>query len=211
MNAASRSSPASSVKIGGSAIARSGVVFGSSPAATTSRTSVFRVTTPMSVPSSQTNTARRSASFSRSPAAWALSPASSVTGFETIASRTRATLREDPTGLERAGDLPDRRHHRGVPERQLLLLGELPDTIERVAHLLREPRADLVAVPEQAPEILHPLEVGDGDAAGIREDVRQHRDAALVQDPVGLVRHRAVRALGDQARLHPRRVVGADL
>ena len=66
--------------------------------------------------------------------------------------------------------------------------------------LLGQTRADLVAVPEEPPEILHPLEVGDGDAAGVREDVRQDRDAALGQDRVRLDRGRPVRALGDQLR-----------
>ena len=61
---------------------------------------------------------------------------------------------------------------------------EVPDAVERVAELLGEPRADLVAVPEQAAEILHPLEVRDRDAAGVREHVREHEDAALGEDRV---------------------------
>ena len=62
-----------------------------------------------------------------------------------------------------------------------LRVGELPDTVERVAELLRQPRADLVARPEQPAEVLHPLEVRDRHAAGVREDVGQDRDAALAR------------------------------
>ena len=75
------------------------------------------------------------------------------------------------------------------------------DAVERVAHLVGELAPDLVAVPEQAPEILHPLEVRDRDAAGVREDVRHDGDAALAEDLVGLDRRRPVRALDDQRRL----------
>ena len=59
------------VAFGGSAISPSVVVFGSRPCATTSRTSVLRVTTPTSLPSSQTSTARTSVARSASPASCA--------------------------------------------------------------------------------------------------------------------------------------------
>ena len=67
--------------------------------------------------------------------------------------------------------------------------------------------ADLVAAPEEPAEILHPFEVRDGDAAGVREDVGQDRDAPLGEDRVGLERGRAVRAFRDQPRLDPVRVL----
>jgi chromate reductase len=62
----------SRIAIGSSAMNPTGVVRGSSPFATTSRTSVFRVITPTSLPSSQTSTARTSGRISASPASCAL-------------------------------------------------------------------------------------------------------------------------------------------
>ena len=130
-------------------------------------------------------------------------------GFETIASRTVLTgrsraprARRTPRGSPRRARpcaatrcAPRRCPRRGRTRRELL--GEL--------------RADLVARPEEPSEVLHPLEVRDGDAAGVREDVRQDRDPALGEDLVRLERGRAVRALGDQPRAQPRRVVRRDL
>ena len=60
LEACSTGRSASIVQCGSSAISASGVAPGSRPVATTSRTSVFRVTTPTSRPSSHTNTARTS-------------------------------------------------------------------------------------------------------------------------------------------------------
>ncbi len=48
---------------------------------------------------------------------------------------------------------------------------ERPHPVERVGELLGEPAADLVAVPEEPAQVLHPFEVGDRDAACVREDV----------------------------------------
>src|SRR5918999_2326976 len=72
-------------------------------------------------------------------------------------------------------------------------------------------RANLVARPEETAQVLHPLEVRDGDAAGVREDVRQHDDAALLEDAVRLDRCRTVRAFRDQLRLDTAGVLGGDL
>ena len=112
------------------------------------------------------------------------------------------------TGRSRAPRAPPRprgcRRRARRPQRRSLLLAKVPDAVERVAELVGEPRADLVARPEQPAEVLHPLEVGDRDAAGVREHVREHGDAALGEDLVGLDRRRAVRALGDQPRLDAR-------
>src|SRR5439155_13012482 len=179
-NASSRSVDASIVKSGGSAISCNVVVCGSRPGATTCETSVLRVTTPSSLPSPQTSTARTAGSDSRSPAACALSVPSSAPGSGTIASRTcwlmgrpahergkrhkeRAEGERpswvDPPRLQRSGHLVDPRHEGGLTQRDSLLLGQSPDAVERVGKLLGEARTDLVARPEQAAEVLHPLEV----------------------------------------------------
>ena len=54
--------------------------------------------------------------------------------------------------------------------------------------------------PEEAGAVLDPLEVRDGDAAGVGEDVRHDQDALLVQDLVGALRRRAVGAFDDDLR-----------
>src|SRR5207247_3584972 len=92
----------------------------------------------------------------------------------------------DPARLARSGDLVDARDERCVAQGQPALVRQLPDAVERVRELVREPAADLLAVPEQAAEVLHPLEVRDGDAAGGRQHVCAHWDIALAQDRVGL-------------------------
>ena len=70
---------------------------------------------------------------------------------------------------------------------------------------LVQPRVHLVLLPEVLLQALHPLEVRDDDAAGVREHVREDEDAALLEDLVGGRRGRAVRALADDPRLHLRR------
>ena len=69
--------------------------------------------------------------------------------------------------------------------------------------LLLQPSADLLAVPEQPAEILHPFEVRHGDPAGIREHVGEHRNPTLGEDRVRLDRRRAVRPFGDEPGLDP--------
>src|SRR5947209_14478221 len=250
-------------------MSRSATVRGSSPAATTAPTSVLRVMTPTSVPSSaDTNTARVSGlSAKQRPASWALARSDKVVGSDTIASRmtlTRAPRRRrlppgearlrrrlttlaagccaggarsyylycpphrplasfasvargtrvsrvDPPRLERARDLADRGHHRRLPERDRLLFRHGPHAVECIGHLVGELDANLVAVPEQPAEILHPLEVGHGHTAGVREDVRDDGNATVGEDRVGLERRRAVRALDDELRMHAAGVFAGEL
>jgi diguanylate cyclase (GGDEF)-like protein len=87
-NASSSSVSGSSVNIGSSASSPRSVSRGSLPRATTSRTSVLRVTMPISRPSWQTSTARTSGRSNSSPACCALADASSTGGSAIIASRT---------------------------------------------------------------------------------------------------------------------------
>src|ERR687891_479067 len=119
--------------------------------------------------------------------------------------------RIDAPRLERGRDLADPRGERRRPETDVALLGEVPDAVEGGRELLGELRPDLVARPEDAPEILDPLEVRDGHAAGIREDVGKDRNAALGEDRVRSDRRGPVRTLGDHPRPKTRRVVGMHL
>src|SRR5438093_2625682 len=153
----------------GSATSPTDVDCGSRPAATTCATSASQVTTPTSRSPSTTSTARTSGRVSSSPASCALAPAGSAFGSVNIASRTsvmrRTVLRKQSARVECRRDLADPDDQRGRAKAQALLLGELPDTVERVGHLLRQAPAYLLAAPEEPAEILHPFEVGDGDAA----------------------------------------------
>src|SRR6266508_1964301 len=78
----------------------------------------------------------------------------------------------DAARLQGAGDLVDAAYERGLTERDVLGLRELPHAVERVPELVGEPGADLVARPEEPAQVLHPLEVRDRHAAGVREHVR---------------------------------------
>ena len=79
-------------------------------------------------------------------------------------------------------------------------LRDPPRLVERARDDVVQLRVHLVLLPEVLLEALHPLEVGDDDAARVREHVGQDEDAALVEDLVGRRRHRAVRALADDLR-----------
>ena len=65
--------------------------------------------------------------------------------------------------------------------------------------------------PEERLQVLHPLEVGDGDAARVGEDVGHEEDAPLAKDRVGFGRRRSVRALDDELRLDVTRVARGQL
>src|SRR5262249_26116308 len=119
--------------------------------------------------------------------------------------------RVDPPRVERGRNLANRTDQRRAAHRQMLLLGQSPDPVERVAQLVRKLGPDLLAVPEQPAEILHPLEVRDRNAACVREHVGQYRDPPLGKDLVGLDRRRPVGALGHEPALHSRRVLGGQL
>src|SRR5207253_6362580 len=107
------------------------------------------------------------------------------------AARTYLVIsRIDAARLERGRHLSDRRDERCVTRRDPALVRDVPHAVERVRHLVRQTAADLVAIPEEPTEILHPLEIGDRDTAGVGEDVRQDRDAALREDAVSVARRR---------------------
>ena len=60
-------------------------------------------------------------------------------------------------------------------------------------------------------QVLEPFEIADRHTAGVEEHVSQHHHAALVQNPVGLERRGAVRALRHNPCLNARCVDGRDL
>src|SRR6478672_12842891 len=104
------------------------------------------------------------------------------------ASRARAPSRRGPDSwvdaarFQRARDFVDPGDERRLPQGDALFVRKLPHAVERVAELVGEARANLVARPEEPAEILDPFEVGDGHAAGVREHVREDEDAPLGED-----------------------------
>ena len=109
---------------------------------------------------------------------------SSVRGSATIASRTRSLTGRcrEPQSAPATSRIPAT--SAALRSESPCSLREAPDAVERVVELVGELGADLVAVPEEAAEVLHPLEVRDGDAARVREDVGQDGDAPLGEDRV---------------------------
>ena len=75
------------------------------------------------------------------------------------------------------------------------------DGIEAADHDVLEAVVDLVLRPEEVLQVLHPLEVADGHATGVREDVGDDGDAAFLEDRVGLGGSGAVGCLDDEAGL----------
>ena len=93
----------------------------------------------------------------------------------------------------------------------VLAPGDRERLAEGLDHDLLELGVDDGLAPVVAVEVLDPLEVADGHAAGVAQDVGDHEDAVLEQDRVGLGRRRAVGGLGDHARLDPAGVPARDL
>jgi hypothetical protein len=93
---------------------------------------------------------------------------------------------------------------RRVPQRDPVGPGPLRHGGVRRAHPLLQPVLDLALGPPVGLLGLHPLEVRDDHAAGVRQDVRHDGDPAVGQHPVALAGGRAVRALHHPARLDRR-------
>src|SRR5215217_5022917 len=112
------------------------------------------------------------------------------------------TLGIEAPGHGRLRDALDREPVRGHPHARALLLLRRDRLLEGAGDDVVEPLVHLFLLPEVLLEALHPLEVGDDDAAGVRKHVREDEDPAVLEDLVGARRDRAVRALADDSRLH---------
>src|SRR5437868_432729 len=77
----------------------------------------------------------------------------------------------------RLGDAHDGGAVCGHPHARLALLAELPRLLEGAADDVAELDVDLVLLPEVLLQPLDPFEVGDDDASGVREHVREDQDA----------------------------------
>ena len=91
-----------------------------------------------------------------------------------------------------------------------MLFAVLDDIVEGRDHDLLEPIVDDAFRPEVALPVLDPFEVGDGDAAGVGQDVGHDKDAALEKDVVGGRRSGTVRSFDQDPRPDARRVLAVD-
>src|SRR5471032_205490 len=106
-------------------------------------------------------------------------------------------LREQPANGFAVDDFLDAERERRRAVVDVVFARLLEDGVERAPEDAVELVEDFRLGPEEALQILHPLEVADDDAAGVAEDVGDDKNlGALAQDGVGLDRGRAVRALG---------------
>ena len=93
------------------------------------------------------------------------------------------------------------------------LFGEIGNGMEGAGHLLVEAGEDLFPGPEEVGVALDLLEIRAGDPTRVGEEVRNHEDAALFENLVGLGSRRAIGSLGDDPDVFvdPLDVVGGDL
>src|SRR5215469_11287029 len=81
----------------------------------------------------------------------------------------------------------------------------------RSLHDMRKFGTNLFLGPEEALEILYPLEIADSDACGISQDVGNHPNTSLEKDVVSLGSGWPIGRLGDQACLDALGVANSDL
>src|SRR5919204_1917747 len=91
---------------------------------------------------------------------------------------------------------------RGHAHARLARLPGRPGLVEGAHDDVVQLRVHLGLLPEVLLEALHPLEVGDDDAARVRQYVGEDEHALVLEDLVRGRRERAVRTLADDVRLH---------
>src|SRR5579885_348965 len=85
----------------------------------------------------------------------------------------------DPPQLDRV-DHPVQGHHVGRDAVvHVVGFGVVDHSIEGFDHNLLQPLVDRVLIPEEALAVLHPLEIGDRDAAGIGQNIGNDEDTLL--------------------------------
>ena len=83
--------------------------------------------------------------------------------------------------------------------------------LKRLHHDAFQLAVDLVFVPEELCQVLHPLEIRHRDAAGVGQNVGQHQHIIFVKNGVSAGRGRPVGRLSHDLGAHPRRVLQRDL
>ena len=91
-----------------------------------------------------------------------------------------------------------------------MLARDLPYRAIGSAHLLVQFLVDTFFIPSELLDVLRPLEIAHGDAAGVGENIRNDQDAAFVENLIGLRRRRSIGALDDDAGFDVAGVVFVD-
>src|ERR1035438_6312825 len=92
-----------------------------------------------------------------------------------------------------------------------MLLRAVPYLGERPVHHFLEANIDLVLVPKEGLQILHPFEVRHRHAARVGKYVGNHRDAALLEQDVRVRSARAVGRLEDEPSLNAPGILAGEL
>src|SRR4249919_1154278 len=85
------------------------------------------------------------------------------------------------------------------------------DFVEGVFHDVEKALVDFAFAPEEALAVLDPLEVADGDATRVAENVGYGEDSFGIHNGIGLPRGGAVGAFAENARLDLMSVLLGDL
>src|SRR5947207_9767049 len=121
------------------------------------------------------------------------------------------SLRPNTASTHGIGDAINRQDVGAGPQLHAVLGRCCVDVGKCFRHDALQTTVDVVFIPEQLLQVLHPLEVGNGNPARIGQHVRNHHDSAVVQQQVGIGRGRPVRRLGYNARFHALRILHCDL
>ena len=89
----------------------------------------------------------------------------------------RLRLRIDAANLHGLGDAADAQDVGGNAHGHIPVEVDLEHVAEGRLHDPFQPLVDVLRLPEEVLLILHPFEVGDGDAAGVAENIGNHEDA----------------------------------
>ena len=116
--------------------------------------------------------------------------------------------RKDAAQLFALGYALERDHVRRHARRDVFILRHLPDLVEGFDYNLFERAVYLVFLPCKGLNVLHPFEIRNDNAAGVREYVGNNYNALFGENPVAFDGCRAVRALDDYRRLDIVCVIG---
>src|SRR5690348_15962766 len=114
------------------------------------------------------------------------------------------------TQLERGGDAVDSQHVGGNAIVDVVFLAVMDHVIERCDLDVLESFVHHAFGPEISLPVLHPFKVGDGDAAGVHQNVRHDEYAAVEQNMIGGRSGGAIGALDENARPKAASVAAGD-
>src|SRR5450756_2841636 len=112
--------------------------------------------------------------------------------------------------LDGLTDTLDCDHVSGHPHRDLVCLVpgvHIVDTVECLGHDTVKPLVDFLLGPVVSVVVLNPLEVGNGNATGVAQNVRDDKSAVLLKDLVCIRVDTTVGQLDDDLRLDVLRIV----